>query len=60
MKTKQKYPPYPDTNWDYSAKMAAAQQLIPPNKVICIYCCKQAVKEPQIKHEPDCPAKDEV
>jgi hypothetical protein len=52
-----KYPPFPGTNWDYGAKMAAAQQLIPPNRCICIYCHGQALTEAAIIHATDCPAK---
>lgn len=61
MKKKHKinYPPYPGSNWDYGVKMAAAQRLVPPNKCICIYCWGQAVKEKDIVHTDDCPAKDE-
>jgi hypothetical protein len=58
-KTKSKYPPYPGTNWDYGARMAAGQCLTPPNKSICIYCMAQALTQQEIKHAEDCPAKDE-
>ena len=54
-----KYPPYPATNWDYGAKMAAAQELVPPNRVICTYCRHQAVSQDVLVHAEDCPAKDE-
>ena len=58
-KVKSKYPPYPDTNWDYGAMMAAAQSLLPPNKTICIYCRAQAKTDDQVKHLDDCPARNE-
>lgn len=58
-KTESKYPPYPSSNWDYGVKMAAAQQLVPPNRAICIYCHAQACFEAHIIHAPDCPTKDE-
>jgi hypothetical protein len=52
-----KYPTYPDSNWDYSIRHSASTQLIKPNKAICIYCREQAMKENQIKHKEDCPAR---
>lgn len=55
---KSKYPPYPDTNWDYARKHSASIELEKPNKAICIYCYCQAVSEDKIEHLPDCPAKD--
>ena len=51
-----KYPPYPDSNWDYSVVESARQDLRNPNKAICIYCRKQALTNDGIEHEPDCPA----
>jgi hypothetical protein len=54
-----KYPPYPGSNWDYGLKMAAASQLVKPNKVICVYCRQQAVTRDKLVHASDCPAKDE-
>ncbi len=53
-----KYPPYPGSNWDYAVKESARSMLVPPSKCICLYCHQQAVKEAQIIHAPDCPAKD--
>jgi hypothetical protein len=54
-----KYPPYPGTNWDYGAKMAAGQCLIPPNKKICIYCRGQCKTGETVPHQPDCPARND-
>ena len=56
---KGKYPPYPGSNWDYAVRESARQMLQKPNRVICLYCRHQAVKPEDLKHEPDCPAKDE-
>ena len=52
---KSKFPPWPSLGWDYGAKMAAAQQLVPPNKCICLYCHNQAKTEAKIIHDPECP-----
>lgn len=59
-KHKIKYPPYPDSAWDYGCKMSAAQQLVKPNKVICIYCWGQAPVEVDIVHTDDCPARNDT
>jgi hypothetical protein len=58
-KTKPKYPPYPDTDWDYASRMAARQELRHPNKFICIYCYGQGLTEEKIRHQNDCPVKGE-
>jgi hypothetical protein len=60
MKRPPKYPAYPGSNWDYSIRESARQTLVKPNKAICIYCHAQAKTNKGIKHEHDCPAKDEV
>jgi hypothetical protein len=57
-KRREKYPPYPDSGWDYAVIHAAKMQLEKPNKFICIYCHGQAVKEKDIPHKDDCPAKE--
>ena len=61
MKRKSKYPPYPESGWDYAVKMSAASKLQKPNKCICIYCYGQALTEELLtnKHESDCPARKE-
>ncbi len=59
MKKKRKYPPYPESNWDYAVKESARQMLRSPNKAICLYCRAQAKTEKEIEHESDCPAKNE-
>ena len=61
MKTKRRYPQYPDSAWDYSVVESARQALQKPNKVICIYCHGQAISEEALKkkHNHDCPAKEE-
>ena len=52
---KSKYPPYPASNRDYAVIESARQQLVKPNKAICIYCRKQAPSENSIIHAGDCP-----
>lgn len=58
-KHKIKYPPYPDSNWDYAVKHTASTHLVSPNKHICIYCWGQAVESKDIVHLDDCPARNE-
>ena len=55
----EKYPPYPAANWDYGVKQAAAQDLRPPNKFICIYCRGQAKDMEELAHAGDCPARED-
>ncbi len=57
MAKRNKYPPFPDSNWDASVKYAAAAKLSKPNKAICIYCHHQALDEKSLTHEDDCPSK---
>lgn len=54
----ERYPPYPESDWDWEVKTTASQALEPPNKVICIYCHDQAVTQDKLTHEADCPAKE--
>ncbi len=57
MSKKTNYPEYPGSAWDYAVRESARYALRKPNKVICIYCHEQGIKE--IEHKEDCPAKDE-